>query len=71
METSKTLLELYEFQKAHDRPELAKHRVSTILLCVLEDLEQANIPITAETIDQALKRQLAVYLGVPEEKKVS
>jgi hypothetical protein len=48
MISAKAIFELYEYLKTIDKPHLAKHSVSAIVLFVLEDLEQSGKPITPE-----------------------
>ncbi len=71
MISGKAIFELYEYLKTIDKPHLAKHSVSAIVLCLLEDLEQSGKPITAEAIDAAFQVEFDRYELADQEKKVS
>ena len=71
MISAKAIFELYEYLKTLDEPHLAKHSVSAIVLCLLEDLEQSGKPVTPESIEAAFQKECARFDLPGKEKKVS
>ncbi len=71
MSDGKAIFELYNYLKTTHEPYRAKHIVSAIVLCLLEDLEQSGEKITPELIEAALKAELDGYNLPSKEKKVS
>lgn len=71
MISAKAIFELYEYLKTIDEPHMAKHSVSAIVLCLLEDLEQSGNPITPEAIEAAFKIELARFELPSKKKKAS
>ena len=66
METAKILEEIYKQVSLVEDAKLAKHTLSSLVLNVLEDLEQDGKPITAENIHNALKKELELFSRKPE-----
>ncbi len=70
MISAKAIHELYEYLKTLDEPHMAKHSVSAIILCLLEDLEQSGNPITPEAIEAAFKTEMPGLNYLRKRKKL-
>lgn len=71
MKTSESLLALYEIFNDLEGPQEAREFVANSVWLILSDIQDQNLPITAEEIEKRLFSKALEYKSVAEAKKKS